>query len=411
LKRRIRILNSAVISSQKCHFLSEDEITSANALFRLEGDYDIPDRGRVEAHLLYYFNMEPLDPFSGFKEGSIYDRIIDRYYQETIDGIAPVLDDLTADERELLFKLLEIYSSGYFDHLSYSSFYPKETIVMDRALIRLYFDRADLTFGKQQIAWGTGYAFNPTDIWNIKDPSNPDGPKIGVLASSVEFFYGENSSVNIIAAPGSDFNHMRYGLRAKSSIDRFEYSFSAIRDRSDDGSVLDLPERIQVGADFAGEIINEIGIFGEAALSNPRYTGMEMSDTDSAYVQICAGMDYTFKNGLYLLGEYYYNGLGERDNDFDLKAFTRLTGGLMSGLSRNYFSAVFMYPFLRYYKVSLITLANLDDGSCVTVPELEYSFHENLSIRINSNIYIGSSSDTEYGGLINKITFNVTGYF
>jgi hypothetical protein len=64
---------------------------------------------------------------------------------------------------------------------------------MDRALIKLYFGSFDLIFGKQQIAWGTGYAFNPTDTWNIKDPLNPNGAKIGVLAANLNFFFGENS--------------------------------------------------------------------------------------------------------------------------------------------------------------------------------------------------------------------------
>jgi len=392
--------------------LSEDEITSANALFRMEGNYDVSDKGKVEAHLLYFYDMQPLDPFSGFKDGSVYDRIIDKYYQETLDGITPVIEGLTDEERELLTRLMEIYSSGWFDNLSYSSFYPKETLVMDRALIKLYFSSFDLIFGKQQIAWGTGYVFNPTDIWNIKDPTDPNGSKIGVLAANLDFFFGDNSSLNIITAPGSNFDHMKYGFRIKSTAGRYEYSFSAIRDNSDDAALLNIPERLQLGADFSGEVFNDVGFFGEAAVSNPRYAGMEMSETDSAYVQFCTGFDYTFKNGLYLLGEYYYNGSGEKDrSDYDLGAFTRLTGGVMSGLSRNYVSVVISYPLQDNYTLRLIGLLNADDISCAIVPELEYSFHQNISVRLNSNMYIGSSSRTEFGGLINKISVSITGYF
>jgi hypothetical protein len=392
--------------------LSEDETTSANALFRMEGNYDVSDKGKVEAHLLYFYDMQPLDPFSGFKEGSVYDRIIDKYYQETIDGIMPVIEGLTDEERDLLFRIMEIYSSGYFDHLSYSSFYPKETLVMDRALIKLYFGSFDLIFGKQQIAWGTGYVFNPTDIWNIKDPTDPNGSKIGVLAANLDFFFGENSSLNIIAAPGSNFDHMKYGFRIKSTAGRYEYSLSAIRDNSDDAALLNIPERLQLGADFSGEIINEIGFFGEAAISNPRYAGMEMNETDSVYIQFCTGFDYTFKSGLYLLGEYYYNGIGKRDyRNYDLKSFTRLTGGEMSGLAQNYISAVVKYPFLNDYSCTLISLVNMDDLSCALIPELEYSFHQNISVRLNSNLYTGSSSRSEFGGLLNKISVCFTGYF
>jgi len=400
------------LESRMSYFAFEDEITTANALFRMEGNYDVSDKGKIEAHLLYFYDMQPSNPFSGFREGSVYDRIIDKYYQETIDGISPVLDDLTPDELDLLNRILDIYSSGYFDHISYSSFFPKETLVMDRAFIKFFFSSSDLIFGKQQIAWGTGYVFNPTDIWNIKDPTDPNSPKIGVLAANLDFFFGENSSFNIIAAPGSNFDNMKYGFRLKSTAGRYEYSFSAVRDKSDDAALLNLPERIQLGSDFSGEIFEGIGFFGEAALSNPRYPGMEFSDTDSAYAQFCTGFDYTFKNGLYVLGEYYYNGLGENDHkNYDLTAFTRLTGGVMSGLAENYFSAVVSYPFLNDYTCTLIGLVNPGDISCALVPELEYAFHQNILVKLNSNLYLGSSSRTELGGLVNKISFCVTGYF
>ncbi len=400
------------LESRMSYFAYEDEMTTANALFRLEGDYDVSDKGKIEAHLLYYYNMQPVDPFSGFREGSVYDKIIDKYYQESLDGISPVLDDLTPDELDLLNRILDIYSSGYFDNISYSSFFPKETLVMDRALIKLFFGSSDLIFGKQQIAWGTGYVFNPTDIWNIKNPTDPDGPRIGVLAANFDFFFGENSSFNIIAAPGSNFDNMKYGFRLKSTIGRYEYSFSAVRDKSDDATILGIPERFQIGSDFSGEIFKGIGFFGEAALSNPRYIGMELSDTDSAYFQFCTGFDYTFKSGLYVLGEYYYNGLGENDyKNYDLTAFTRLTGGVMSGLAENYISAVVSYPFLNYYNCTLIGLVNPGDMSCALVPELEYAFHQNILVKLNSNIYLGSRSTTEFGGLVNKISFCVTGYF
>ena len=133
------------------YFDGRNEVTSSNALFRLEGNYDIKNKGKIESHLLYHYDMKPLDPFHTFKDKSIYSRIINKYYQEMYDG-------LEMEDRIIADRLLEIYSSGYFDHLSYSSFYPKETIVLDRALIKLYYDSFDITFGKQQIAWGTGYA-------------------------------------------------------------------------------------------------------------------------------------------------------------------------------------------------------------------------------------------------------------
>jgi len=393
------------LESKMNYFDGKDEVTSSNALFRLEGNYDISDKGKIEAHLLYYYNLQPLDPFHTFKNGSIYNKLINTYFNE-------LYGSLDYSQQTIVDELTDIYSSGYFSHISYSSFYPKETLMLDRALIKLYFDSVDLVFGKQQIAWGAGYAFNPTDVWNIKDPLNAEAAKIGVLAANLSFYFGENSSLQIISSPGSDFDHWKYGARFKSTAGRFEYSFSGIRDKTDDGDILGIPEKLQLGADISGEIVKEIGIHAEAAFLNPRYSGMEMSETDSSYVQIVAGFDYTFDNGLYILGEYSYNGLGEKSyKNYDLQSFTRLTGGEMSGLAQNYSAGVISYIFLDDYTASLVNIVNLDDVSSVLIPGVEYSFHENISVKLNSNIFIGNSDTTEYGGIFNSVTFSVTGFF
>ncbi|MCK4980605.1 MAG: hypothetical protein KAS62_09420, partial [Candidatus Delongbacteria bacterium] len=271
--------------------IADDEITSSNALFRLEGYYDIGDKGKIETHLVYNYDLQPADPFSSFKEKSIYANIMG----ESLNfGFDP--DSLDSSERIIYDFLLGLFENNTSDYLPYSSYYPKETLAIDRALVKLYFKNADFIIGKQQIAWGTGYAFNPTDIWNIKDPMNATAGKVGVLALNLETYFGESTSLNIIASPGSHFDHWRYGFRIKSNISRFDYSFSAIRDKTDDGEIMGFPEKLLLGVDFAGEIFAEIGWWGEVAVINPRYDGMEFSDTDSIYVQVATGFDYTFDN-------------------------------------------------------------------------------------------------------------------
>jgi hypothetical protein len=381
------------LDSKISYITAAEDITTANALFRLEGNYDIEDRGKVEVHLLYYYDLQPLDPFSGFKNNSIYSSLSDGY----ISGMYGSLDP---ESQEVFAELMDIYNSASFSHFAYSSYFPKERLVMDRALVKLYSGNFDLVFGKQQIAWGTGYAFNPTDVWNIKDPLDPEGNRIGVTALNLTYFFGENSSLNMIGVPGSNFDHWRYGARIKSNLGRYEYSFSGIRDKSDDGSLLGLPERIQLGADFAGETIFDIGVFGEGALS------------DSLDLQLSAGIDYTFENGLYFLGEYYYNGLGENNyKSYDFDSFVRLTGGVMSGLARNYLANYLSYTFLNDYTASFLTAVNLDDSSAVFVPGIEYAFHPNILLNLNCSVFAGSSGKSEYGGLLNKFSFGVKGYF
>ncbi len=56
--------------------IADDEVTSSNALFRLEGKYDIGDKGKIETHLVYNYDLQPVDPFASFKENSIYTKIM-----------------------------------------------------------------------------------------------------------------------------------------------------------------------------------------------------------------------------------------------------------------------------------------------------------------------------------------------
>jgi hypothetical protein len=381
------------LDSKMSYIASDNENTSANALFRLEGNYDIDNRGKVEVHLLYYYDLQPLDPFSGFKENSIYSRLADGYLSDMYDSLDPA-------GQAVYFELMNIYSSAAFEHFAYSSYFPKERVVMDRALIKLFAGDFDLVFGKQQIAWGTGYAYNPTDVWNIKDPLDPEGNKIGVTALNLTYYFGDNSSLSMIGVPGSNFDHWKYGARIKSTLSRYEYSFSAIRDKSDDGSLLGLKERLLFGTDFAGEMFYGIGVFGEAAVS------------DSLDLQLSTGIDYTFENGLYFLGEYYYNSLGSKTPDeYDLDSFVKITGGEMSGLAQNYIASYLSYTFFNDYTASLLTSVNLDDESSVFVPSIEYAFHPNVILNFNCSVFAGSSGRSEYGGLLNRFSLSVKGYF
>ena len=48
-----------------------------------------------------------------------------------------------------------------------------ERSFLDNAYVKLMFDHADVTVGKQQLSFGTGYVWNPTDVFNQKDITDP----------------------------------------------------------------------------------------------------------------------------------------------------------------------------------------------------------------------------------------------
>ena len=51
------------LETKLTYFAAEDEITTSNTVFRLEGDYDIGNKGKIESHLIYSYDLQSSDPF------------------------------------------------------------------------------------------------------------------------------------------------------------------------------------------------------------------------------------------------------------------------------------------------------------------------------------------------------------
>jgi len=74
-----------------------------------------------------------------------------------------ILDFLVSDiTTDVPAALRQLYSFRFSDE-----------IFLDNAFVKLRFTHFDATIGKQQISIGTGYAWNPTDVFNIKDLLDP----------------------------------------------------------------------------------------------------------------------------------------------------------------------------------------------------------------------------------------------
>ncbi len=124
-----------------------------------------------------------------------------------------------------------------------------------RAFTTFYFGNAELTFGRQRIAWGTGFAWNPTDLFN---PFNPAAieleEKRGVDAAYLAIPFGSLSRLEAAFAPG------RKGLKASAAVrlgsNLGSYDFSVMAGEFQKDRVL--------GGDFAG-YIGGAGFRGEVA--------------------------------------------------------------------------------------------------------------------------------------------------
>jgi len=379
-----------------------EEIISDLALFRIESEYET-DRTRLQTHIILSQNRQPLDFSIYYKKNSLIANLYQSYYDLLLMGL---------EQQGIDFG--QIYELGLqpLNFLSYSNLLGMNTVLLDRLAIQYRFKKVDLTLGKQQIAWGSGYGFNPTDLWNIKSPTDVDAVKRGVSAIRAEIPLGRLSGLDCIVVPGLKNAQGSIGARFKSHLGGYDYSFSLAKFADFDHELLDLPQKVMFGFDFVGETFFDWGIWSEIAMINPKYSDMDYSDMDSLFVQADLGIDYTFENGVYYLLEYYHNGLGTEDyQDYNLQSVYHTMVGDMSGFAKNYFMTGITKDFFYDYQFSLFSLVNIDDQSLMVLPQLNYNFSSDFIFELKANINLGDKKKTEFGSMGNSLSFRGVGYF
>jgi hypothetical protein len=161
-------------------------------------------------------------------------------------------------------------------------------LIWDRAYLKIYFPLADLTWGRQRIAWGAGYLWNPTDVFNpftfsfAQDEEQEAEPE----AVRLEVPLGALSGIDAFVLTGKEWGEAAKGIRAKTNMANYDLSLSYV----DKGA-----GSFQLGFDTTGELFG-LGVKSEIAVISP-------ANADR-YVQSVWGWNYTFENGWFIDMEY-----------------------------------------------------------------------------------------------------------
>ncbi len=279
------------------------------------------------------------------------------------------------------------------DTLDQQVFYEYEDrYYLDNANLTLYWKEFDLRVGKQLIPWGTGYSRNPTDCFHRKNILDPTYDKEGVNAVKLDYNLNLATTLTAIMSVDEDWETSKRAARIRSRLLDYDFSLSYVRfeqDRIDYatheaiGIVLD-----QFGADISGQLLG-LGVWAEGAY--------RQSDDLDDYGQILGGMDFTFENGLYLMGEYYYNESGEStSDDYTFDDWTNLLEGVTESLGKHYGFAMIQYPLTEIVNGSLYTLYNASDGSAMLYPWIDFTLGDNIETDIVLYLPIGRDN-SEYG--------------
>ena len=272
---------------------------------------------------------------------------------------------------------------------------------LDNIFLKIALKKFDLTIGKQQISLGTGYAWNPTDIYNMKNILDPTYEQPGHNALRVDIPFSQKFSTVLLYSPGNSLRNSSKLIRFKGRFGHFDYSVvGAERSWTLTDFTTFIPSeqnRRLIGGDLAGELFG-LGVWAEAA-----YNYMEL---DKDYFEGLFGMDYTFESELYVMSEYFRSELGKSDyKKYDINDWMRYFYSEIKAVCAEQLFTFISYPAADLLTVGGSVICCLNDGSFALVPQLIYNFEENIDITLFGNFYIGSegksfSSDLGSGGLL-----------
>lgn len=266
---------------------------------------------------------------------------------------------------------------------------------IDRLWIDYVKDDWQFTIGRQRIAWGTSWAWNPIDLFNAKEVLNFDYEEMpGADALRIQYYTGPVSKVELAVGPGQDKEDLT--AAGLISFNRLNYDFHLIAGYNKEKWIL--------GGGWVGDIM-DAGFRGEILISQApkqkydshlyQLNDIEPLSTDKPYVSFVISGDYTFPNTFYIHTEILFNSIGTKKLA-SLYRNEAIELDLLTPARLSIFQE-FAYQFTPLLRGGIFGILNPDDKSYVIVPSASYSIITNLDLFL-TGLMFGGDSLTEYGG-------------
>lgn len=305
---------------------------------------------------------------------------------------------------------------------------------LDEAYIDVNFEnRFMLRTGKQRTVWGTGMAWNPSDVLNPpKDPTDPIEQKEGVLSTKIDIPLGngsgffQNPVFSAVFVPKvvrvGVFATNRNQVAAKLYFLTGGFDLHLISSFVEDRKPL-------FGLATAGVLFDVLELHGEAAFQKgtDRYyvtrdnqISQRKLDSDNVFSKWLIGTRYTLPGDVVFLAEYYHTDEGYSKSEMQtylefLNSGNRDNLNLLPqrDLRKNYiFVNLSKSNLWDTFNVSSRILGNLDDGSFMLSPRLEYISITNVGLAIEPYFFCGDKK-SEFGNAPTKffVRFEAALYF
>jgi len=256
---------------------------------------------------------------------------------------------------------------------------------LDRLVLSVATEPADIYIGRQAISWGSARVVNPTDIlapFALQELDKEE--RVGVDAVRVRIPIGFMGEIDAGYVFGKDFcfENSAFFLRGKTYTAKTDVSFLC----------LGFQKNLLIGADIARSI-GGAGFWMEGAYVFARLLGKRRSGSTDDYFRLSTGLDYSLSGKTYGFIEYHFNsgGASSPDNYIPNLANPVLAEGAVFLLGKHY-----LIPGLNHQITPLIILTaeiliNLSDGSFFMAPVVEYNLAPSVYISAGGFLGFGSA--------------------
>jgi hypothetical protein len=266
---------------------------------------------------------------------------------------------------------------------------------LDRLALTWQPDWGAIRIGRQAVTWGSGFLFNPFDLFNPFAPTDIIRDyKMGDDMINFQFSANDIGDLQLL-----------YVARRDPATDSVEFSQSSLAGKWHFAAGTTEFD-IVLAEHFEDEIIGfgSRGYLGNAAWRmDATWTFLQEDDNREGFLSLVANMDYSWvwwNRNFYGFVEFYFNGLGDEDYSEvigDPAILERINRGEIFTLGRKYLSASIQMEVHPLFNIFLASINNMADPSGFFQPYGIWNVTQELELTLGGILYYGES-ETEYGG-------------
>ena len=255
---------------------------------------------------------------------------------------------------------------------------------LDRTFLTFTASSFDISIGRQPVAFGSARVINPTDIiapFTYNTIAKEE--LVGVDAVRIKKPLAEMGELDIGLVFGEDFEPDKSAAFIRMKIYQLQTDIAFMS--------MVFRKNILLSIDMARSI-GGAGVWLEAAQTLAG--GASHYKPEENYFRVSIGSDYSFTSQLYAYIEYHYSGAGtgSAQNYFDAISETAFADGAVYLLGRHYMAPGFNYEISPLIIFNAQALVNLEDGSALASPGIEYNVAQDVYLEFRAYVGLGEKS-------------------